>query len=143
MKCKHYNHLFNTVLIGLFLLLIFDVKAQQMPVNTKFKWVKLNQGFTFKLDSLSIIPSSIKILQPSQDSALQFSYDLNTGKLQLKSNKTDVFAYDSVFIAYQVFPFSLHHQYFNRDIAVYDSNETSSVRFRSRRPAQSQLEQMW
>lgn len=122
MKCKRYNYLFTSVLIGLFLLLIFDVKAQQMPVNSKFKWVKLNQGFTFKLDSLSIIPSSIKILQPSQDSALQFSYDLNTGKLQLKSNKTDVFAYDSVFIAYQVFPFSLHHQYFNRDIAVYDSN---------------------
>jgi hypothetical protein len=101
-----------------------EANAQQLPMNTKLKWLKLSQGSIFMLDSLSVIPSSIKVLQPSQDSALAYQYNLSNASLTLYSGKANLYSFDSVLVAYQVFPFSLHQVYFNRDITKYDSTST-------------------
>src|SRR5690606_4669741 len=70
----------------------------------------------FKLDSLSVLPSSISI-NATPDSSLKIIYELNSGLAHFNQTTSD-----TVEVCFQVMPYDLSHQYFHRDIAIYDTN---------------------
>lgn len=72
------------------------------------------------LDSLSVLEESI-IVSDSKGNALEFVYDLNTGRIKIKEN-FEFLESDSVSFCYRRFPFALHQTYAKRTLmADYDS----------------------
>lgn len=103
-------------LLCIFLYLIDNqLFAQNTPKNCK--WVKY-QTKAFQIDTLSILPNSLRISYPLE-SELQIDYDINTNQLTFKGlNSTD-----SVLICYQTLPFNLTKTDFKRNPALYDSTD--------------------
>ncbi len=102
----------GVVAIGLLLLpeLIF---AQQ---NRKCTWVK-NFNVPLDIDSLTLIPSSIRITNVS-DSSVAVEYDPSAGKLTLKTRVH----FDSLEVCYQTFPWKLNEVHQKRSLAEYRDN---------------------
>ncbi len=100
-------------LIILLLCLIANSAIGQ-STKTRCRWLKQIDR-PILLDTLSAIPNSFTF--PNND-GLAFNYDINTGKISIENGKR----IDSLFICYEVFPFSLHKTYFRRDLKIYDSN---------------------
>jgi hypothetical protein len=123
------------ILLSFFLLFSFYTYAQIS--NKRCKWIRLERE-EFFIDTLSILPSSIKITSPV-DSTLKINYDLNTGKSKLVYKSKP----DSIFICYSVFPFQLNKPGYHRNPRLLDSNnyyaEDSYVRFK-RSPIESREE---
>lgn len=90
-----------------------DVLAQEE--NQRCHWFPVQEQ-AFTLDSLSIIPASIRV-QDKDGTSRQASFDFNTKKIKLLG---DV-AGDSVLICYQILPFDLSKKTFHRDPLLYDS----------------------
>jgi hypothetical protein len=122
MKINFIKHELFFLFIGLFLLSYYNVQSQNLPLNTKYKWVLPKINDTIQLDSLTAIPSSIRMIKPLNDTLLKYQYDPNSGNIIFSPNNNAILMPDSILIAYQVFPFQLNRKYFNRDIALYDSN---------------------
>lgn len=69
-------------------------------------------GVPTKLDSFTVYPNSIQIIG---DSTASFQYDSQKNTITVRSKR------DSVRVKYQVFPFNLSKQYYNRDIRFLDT----------------------
>ncbi|MBL6445079.1 hypothetical protein JMN32_02090 [Fulvivirga sp. 29W222] len=82
----------------------------------KCKWVK-NFGQPLSLDSLSIVPNTLKI-QHGDSSAFSVEQNITKGEVIINTQ----LQLDSVLICYEVFPFSFHQQYYHRSLEIYDSN---------------------
>lgn len=79
--------------------------------NKRTKWVKTHSPDLI-LDSLSILPNSLKILYP-KDSSLSIQYDINTNKANVVGDTL----LDSVLVTYAVLPLNLAKPVFKRDIS--------------------------
>lgn len=88
--------------------------AQQS--NEHCKWIKHFDSPVY-LDSLSVIPESIKVHDPA-DSTLIMEFDSNTNSLHLNA----AVGKDSVLICYQTFPFNFKNVFYRRSLDLYDSN---------------------
>ncbi len=97
-----------------FLVQINAIFAQRLPFE-KSKWIK-TKAMNEKIDSLSIIPNSIKIISPN-DSLLKYSFDFQTNSIKILSETQ----YDSVKITYQTLPFSVTQKMYLRKIISRDS----------------------
>lgn len=89
-------------------------QAQELS-NKRSKWLNTSAD-TLALDSLSLIPGSIRILDPS-------GAELDTAKLQLDNFGATIygleeFPFDSVKIEYRVFPFSFADTTYNKPISL-------------------------
>lgn len=100
-------------LLGL-LIIIVSFKAVAQKSNEKIKWVS---GFDrpFILDSLSIVPGSIQIV----DSALKadIHYTLETGKVKIQPHQK----LDSILLSYKVYPYAMHSKVYHKSMGIYDS----------------------
>jgi hypothetical protein len=100
-------------LLGL-LIIIVSFKAVAQKSNEKIKWVS---GFErpFILDSLSIVPGSIQIV----DSALKadIHYTLETGKVKIQPHQK----LDSILLSYKVYPYAMHSRVYHKSMGIYDS----------------------
>lgn len=95
-----------------FLLLLPSLASGQ---EIKCRYVsQLNTEFV--LDSLTILPSTLKITDQSD---VTITYNPNTGTVFLSTSE----AVDSVEICYQALPFAIHKTYMRRDIAEISSEE--------------------
>ena len=100
----------------LYILICFGVSVSTygQSSNQVCKYIKVD-GAPQRLDSLSVVPETIKFEGYSQ---IKFNYDINTGELIFNGGE-DV---DSVQVCYTTFPFDLTETYYNRSLALYDSN---------------------
>jgi hypothetical protein len=103
----------ESILILVLLLLSWVSLAQIAP--KRCAWLAVTEE-PFKLDSLSVLPSSISI-NSIPDSSLKIIYELNSGLAHFNQTTSD-----TVEVCFQVMPYDLSHQYFHRDIAIYDTN---------------------
>lgn len=91
---------------AIFFFLFFSaVKGQQQKCKHVYSF---NSEIT--LDSLTVLPSSIKITTPDD---IRMFYNPNTGSIFLETSRS----YDSVEVCYRVLPFALHKTYMRRDVA--------------------------
>lgn len=97
-----------------FLVEIHTIFAQRLPFE-KSKWIK-TKGAIQKIDTLSIIPNSIKIIFPI-DSSYKYSFDFQTNTIKI----LDQTKYDSVKIVYQTLPFSIAQKMYIRKTIQRDS----------------------
>jgi hypothetical protein len=100
--------------IWISLLVVGVAKGQDN--GQKCRWVSAFSS-PIHLDSLSVLPSSIKIVDYQGDTP-KFSYDINTGLLKWNSHIEE----DSVLVCYQTLPFQFNKPYYKRSLAQYDSN---------------------
>ena len=84
--------------------------------NQRCKWILVSSD-QFELDSFSVFPNSIQLKYP-QDSTTSISYDINTNRATLRSDRK----IDSIYVCFSVLPYRLHRPYYKRDLARYDSN---------------------
>lgn len=98
----------------LFLFLLSWIGLAQIA-SKRCVWLPVSEE-SFKLDSLSVLPSSI-LISSSSDSTVEIQYDLNSGLAHFNKSTSD-----SVLVCFQVLPYDLSFRYFHRDIAAYDSN---------------------
>ncbi len=100
-------------LIGL-LIIIVSFKAVAQKSNEKQKWVS---GFDRPviLDSLSIVPGSIQVV----DSTLKadIHYSLGTGKVKIQPQQHR----DSILLQYKVYPYAMHSKVYHKSMEMYDS----------------------
>ncbi len=102
--------------------------------NKRCKWVVIRHQIendtqskppqttaTFVLDSLSLVPDSIKIISvlPKKHQNIKLSYRLTTNELTLESDSLPQI--DSILICYRVFPFLFSKTYYKRSQTLYDS----------------------
>lgn len=98
--------------IGLIFTPVF-VFAQQ---NQKCSWVKYFNT-PIDIDSLTLIPSTIKLVNIS-DSSATVSYNAATGHLIINTMRD----FDSLQVCYRTFPYKLNEVYQKRSIAEYREN---------------------
>jgi hypothetical protein len=111
---KEFRYFMRT---GLLLLcwLGLAVSAQAQLSNLRSRQVQVN-GTPMRLDSLSVLPSSIEIIgQP--DSLFHLNYNLSTGTLSIQGPE----AIDSVKVFYRLLPYRLDAVHQQRSLQVYDS----------------------
>lgn len=103
-----------------FLSLFFGVSAMGQSPQETCKWVKPILGSDeFMLDSLSVRPSTIRVVDPS-GKPLSHHYQIQTGKISLGNDNHPL--PDSLLVCYDPLPFSFHMTYRNRSLAAdYDS----------------------
>jgi hypothetical protein len=82
------------------------------------KWLKPAEGAEQIIDSLSIVPGSMRIGGVADTSAL-LQYDLNSSTVRIDSS---LMSMDSIQVCYRVFPFSFGARRYHRDMVAYDSN---------------------
>lgn len=97
------------------LLCVLDVAQAQTSRCTWVNHTQLNQYFA--LDTLTILPGSVKLNGLSQQ-AYTVEHNVTEGKVFIRYDDL----IDSVEVCYDVLPLSLHKTYYNRSLAVYDSN---------------------
>lgn len=102
-------------LIIFFVLILLSWQA----VAQKKTWVKVRAD-TFALDSLSLLPNSLKISEEAQKKGLQLRYDFSQNLVWFEG---DLSTLDSVEVSYQTLPFSLTNKRFKRDPQLYDSTD--------------------
>jgi len=96
--------------------LLFSLLALGQQNSKKCQWVRVTE-VPFRIDSLSLLPESIE-LHETADSSLRIFYDINIGKAAFNKSMDD-----SVRLCYRVLPYDLSRSYFNRDPALYDTNQ--------------------
>lgn len=97
--------------------------------NKKCKWIKVTGGEFSIEDSLSVLPSSVKLSYPA-DSSIKIEYNINSNKAKLSSTEN----LDSILVCYSVLPFYLNKTRYNRNPSLLDSNSYYKEDFYSRRP---------
>lgn len=108
--------------LTLFLLFISVIALGQLSAD-RCRWVPAKESFM--LDSMSVLPSSIKVSYPS-DTTLRVSYDLNTGMAAIDNAEVKA---DSILVCYQIFPLNFSGKYFKRDLSLYDTNHYYREKF--------------
>ncbi len=100
-------------------LLMLTSLATYAQVSTlRCKWLKPAEGTEQQLDSLSLVPGSIRIGGVADTSAL-LRYDINSSHVTIDST---LMGLDSIQVCYRVFPFNFGARRYHRDMVVYDSN---------------------
>ena len=84
----------------------------QSPYET-CRWVQVRSA-PQRLDSLTVLPESIRIDQPKKD--IPFEFNLQTNQI-----KINVAGIDSVLVCYRTLPFDLHSTKARRTLDSYDS----------------------
>lgn len=103
---------FRLIVIGLLLIPVM-VFGQQ---NKKCLWVK-NFNIPVEIDSLTIIPSSIRVKSVS-DTSVTVHYDTESGMITVKT----IHHYDSLEVCYQSLPYQLNEVHQKRSLAQYREN---------------------
>ena len=88
--------------------------------SKRCKWFTRTFG-SFEIDSMSVLPGSIKVIVP-KDSALSVFYDINTGMAYFDFDSSYTLP-DSVQICYTALPYNLSKQFYKRERAIYDTNQ--------------------
>jgi hypothetical protein len=97
---------------------LLDNQVFAQVSNQRCKWLKTADSPQF-LDSLSVLPASLKIASPA-DSSLKILYNLSTNQVRFEGTNRP----DSVLVCYQVLSFNLGKTAFKRNPALYDSTDT-------------------
>lgn len=92
------------------LLLFASLSVTAQEASADCKWIS-TFGSPVVLDSLTVIPESIRIEEDAQ-----FDFNLSRNEITITSAKTD-----SVRVCYQTLPFDLHSTRSNRTLDIYDS----------------------
>jgi len=100
-------------LLGL-LIIIVSFKAVAQKSNEKQKWVS-GFGKPFILDSLTIVPGSIQVIDSTLEADIHYS--LETGQVKIQPNQK----LDSILLVYKVYPYAMHSKVFHKSMEVYDS----------------------
>jgi hypothetical protein len=100
-------------LLGL-LIIIVSFKAVAQKSNEKQKWVS---GFDRPviLDSLSIVPGSIQVVDSTLKADIQYS--LGTGEVRIQPRQH----LDSILLRYKVYPYAMHSKVYHKNMEIYDS----------------------
>lgn len=98
-------------LFFLFSIVLVDLSAQVELEHCK--WIKT--GEEQLLDSLTVFPESLRIVQP--DSSVQFSFDLSSNSILVADEE-----YDSVRVCFRTLPYDLHSNRSHKSLNIYDSN---------------------
>jgi hypothetical protein len=98
-----------------FLVLFTCFNAEAQKSNEKKKWVSCFDQ-DFMLDSLTIVPGSIRSSDP--DSKVDISYSIETGKVYIHADPT----VDSILVEYKVFPYAMHQKVYHKSLDIYDSS---------------------
>src|SRR5690349_15102020 len=102
--------------LGLFFFLFLLSQFAFAQISSKrCKWVKITEQ-TFKLDSLTILPSSVSFFNAAQQE-LKYNYNPTTNEFSF----VNVLWSDSVLICYRVLPLNLGRPYYKRDLLRMDS----------------------
>ena len=108
------------------LIIIVSFKAVAQKSNEKQKWVS---GFDRPviLDSLSIVPGSIQVVDSTLKADIQYS--LGTGEVRIQPRQH----LDSILLRYKVYPYAMHSKVYHKNMEIYDSTamfkSTSKPRF--------------
>jgi hypothetical protein len=95
-------------------LFFFVSIANAQYSNFKCKWIIPQQSNVVKLDSLTIVPSSIQIKYPS---GLTYTFDVTKGEITFYPSPLP----DSILVCYRTYSFQLSKKIQNRDFSIYDS----------------------
>jgi hypothetical protein len=91
----------------------------QQPTTNNLQSTTNNQ-IVFTLDTLTLVPDSIKIISILPEKKdLKLSYSLTTNEITLESE--NLAQVDSILICYRVFPFLFSKTYYKRSQILYDS----------------------
>ncbi len=101
----------RSFLIFLFLLLCISTQAQS-PFET-CRWIKVDSTPQI-LDSLTVLPESIRIDQPK--SGITFNFNLQKNEITIANTTLD-----SVRVCYSRLPFNLHKSKARKTLDIYDS----------------------
>ena len=102
--------------ILLFFLLLIPLFSFSQINNKRCKWIKYSRS-EFALDTVSIFPSSIKVIYPD-DRSIYIDYDINKNTAHIVASNPP----DSIFVCYTVLPYHLSKPHYQRNAASYDSN---------------------